>query len=60
MIQIRHPDTEEILEEYDEADKPLAELIQEALNRRLLEYIGRAPNGKALYERTATGLHGAN
>jgi hypothetical protein len=36
MNQIRHPDTGEILEEYD--DKAFAELMQECINRRILEY----------------------
>jgi hypothetical protein len=58
MNQIRHPDTGEILEEYD--DKAFAELMQECLNRRMLEYIGRDPNGKAVYRRTTTGMHGPN
>ena len=54
--QVRDPDTGRILEEYP-FDDPLAVVIQEALDRRLLEYTGtNNPNGRPIYR--TLGEHG--
>jgi hypothetical protein len=45
MKQILHPDTGQILEEYDDSD-PLRDAIQELLNNRLIELRGKYRKGK--------------
>jgi hypothetical protein len=57
---VQDPDTGRILEEYP-FDDPLAVVIQEALDRRILEYTGTDdPNGRPIYQRTTLGEHGLN
>jgi hypothetical protein len=58
--KIRDPDTGRILEEYP-FDDPLAVVIQEALDRRILKYTGTDDStGKPIYVRTAFGMRGPN
>lgn len=57
MKQIRHPDTGQILQEYDDPD-PLLDAIQELLNDRLIEFRGKYRKGKPVYHRTSVSLHG--
>jgi hypothetical protein len=57
MKRIRHPDTGQILEEYDEPD-PLRDVIQELLNDRLIEFRGEYRNGRPVYHSTSVSIHG--
>ena len=59
MKRIRHPDTGQIIEEYDEPD-PLRDLIQELLNDRLIEFRSEYRNGKPVYHGTSVSIHGLN
>jgi hypothetical protein len=60
MRQIRDPSTGHIIEEYP-LDDWFGECMQEALDRRLLEFTGkRDPKGRAIYHRTTVRLHGLN
>jgi hypothetical protein len=51
MKQIRHPDTGQTLEEYDEPD-PLRDAIQDLLNDRLIEFRGEYRKARPVYHRT--------
>jgi len=57
MKQVRDPDTGQVLEEYDDYDQ-FFEAIQEALNRRIIEFTGQYRDGKPLYRHTSVGRHG--
>ena len=57
MKQVRDPDTGQVLEEYDDCDQ-FFEAIQEALNRRIIEFTGQYRDGKPLYRHTSVGRHG--
>jgi hypothetical protein len=51
---IRDPNTGQVLETYAH-DDPFADVLQEALNRRLLEFTGaRDARGKPIYRRTSS------
>jgi hypothetical protein len=59
MRPIRDPNTGRVIEQMN--DDPWAELIQIALNRRLLEFTGDYDaKGRAFYRRTNLGRHGLN
>jgi hypothetical protein len=55
MKQVRDPDTEEVLEECFDG---LAEAFQALLDQRIIEYLGRNPNGRPFYRRAAVD-HGS-
>jgi len=62
MRQIRDPNTGHVLEEYS-FDDQFGECLQEALDRRLLEYTGcnDPKTGRPIYQRTTvTLLNGLN
>jgi hypothetical protein len=59
MKQIRHPDTGQILEEYDEPN-PIRDAVQDLLNYRLIEFRGEYRNGKPVYHATSVSIHGLN
>jgi hypothetical protein len=57
MRQIRDPNTGQVLEEYP-LDDQFGEVLQEALDRRLLEYTGcnDPTSGRPIYQRTTVKL----
>ena len=57
MTQIRDPATGQIIDEYPDDGDPFPAALQEALDRRLLEFTGEYRNGRPIFRRTAVG-HG--